>query len=174
MGASCYCCNSGHNQIPGTHPGDSLGACENCSILSCAAHGHRDGSYPRWICVVCDSSLLAGASLHHHDNGQVAQYLSIPIVRQGQRYETLSDFLRYRPKYVQQENWLQREAGDILTQAPVRFTTQITEPFWVGFEENGKQLMAAAIGLAMRIGLQAGDVIEPLGAFVLRWRELDE
>ena len=64
MGASCYLCETGITErIPNTDAGDAVGVCKVCSVLACLGHGFRDENYPRWICVICDASLLTVAAV---------------------------------------------------------------------------------------------------------------
>ena len=168
MPTSCYCCHAGHKKIPNTILGDVLGSCENCSILACAAHAQRDASYPRWICVLCDTSLLAAASLAHQSRPITLAHAFVSpwVFQQALHYHTLDDFLQRRPKHA----WLKNAVLETVGAASERFRTPQTESLWFGLSEEGQRLMGAALTIILKLRIQRADIVLPLGVLLDAWQ----
>ena len=170
MSSSCYLCYAAVGAIPGRQPGDALGTCQNCSVLACSAHAQRDPNYPRWICVLCDTSLLTAAGIASSDMAapQVQSGLLIPprLYEESTRYRSLEDFLRDRPEY----DWVRIAVAGVVEQAPARFTTDLTESFWFTRSREGQRFIAAAIAIAQRLEIPEDELIEALRILVREWR----
>lgn len=170
MSATCYLCDGGCSVIPRTKAGDALGTCQSCSILACSAHAQRDSSYPRWVCCLCDASLLVASGISASGGASLRSALTVLVssamLREGARYETLAAFLEHRPAY----SWLADDVDGVVEAARGRFTTIDTEPFWFGLSPEGQRFMAAAILLVERLDLSEDDLIEALRVLIQVWR----
>ncbi len=170
MASGCYLCDTGHDKISDKNAGKVLGVCENCSILACEAHAQRDPNHPRWICVLCDTSLLTAAGITTSNGSSLNSVLTVlissAILKDGSRYKTLEQFLEDRPNY----SWILNQIDEVLVLARKRFTTDITEPFWFGLSEQGQKLIAAAIIIAERFELSEYDLVETLRILLHDWR----
>lgn len=170
MAASCYLCNRGYPTIPGILPGEAIGVCENCSIMACEAHAQRDPNYPRWICVLCDTSLLTAAGISASGGASLSTTLTVLVsnamLKDGSRYERLEQFLEERPNY----SWVSAQLNETLEKAPSQFTTNATKPFWFGLSQEGKRFIAAAIIIVESLNLSEDELVEALRILMHAWR----
>ncbi|MBW4332260.1 hypothetical protein KY084_15740 [Stakelama sp. CBK3Z-3] len=140
--------------------------------MSCKGHGHRDSNYPRWICGICDPAILAAAAVIQSGGpsiqNAVTALVSSAVLREAARYRTLEEFVEANPEYA----WLLDAVNAFLEEAPRRFNTDDTEPFWYRLTPEGKRLIAAAVILAETLKLDPDDLIELLRVLVITWRQM--
>jgi hypothetical protein len=158
VAADCFHCNVGSGTIPGTTKGAALGCCRICHVLACQAHGSRDPTYPRWICVACDSSLLAASGAAVSQNIADAALLSSRLLRERDFYRTLDAFLLAHPEFES----FRTEVPIVQTTANQRLREGPAGRLWKSLSIEGKRLLAAAILIADRLQLRHGDIVEGL------------
>ena len=170
MPTECYACHSGTGIIPGTSATNVLGSCKICCILTCSRHAQRDPHYPRWICVLCDPTLLTGAAIATSENlaneSILASLISSAIVQEGARYRSVEVFLEQRPAYRE----VVTDVEGVVESAPRIFTTNETEPFWFGLSREGQRLVAAAIILVQNLKIPEHALVEALRILMRVWR----
>ncbi len=171
MAASCYLCANGVcNAIAGVSARDPLGACQNCSIFACSGHAHFDSSYPRWICVSCDTAHLTGAGIASSGieirELPLASHIPSTLIDQGSRFGSVDVFLELRPSYVN----LMAGWESVYEVASDRFTDPRTCEFWHGLSEDGRKLLAAAIHIVNRLDIPVNQLIKTLRELILMWR----
>ena len=102
MTASCYLCAIGNKTIPNTDGGDAVGVCKLCNVLACQGHAVRDANYPRWICVLCDLTLLTVAAvLQSGDESAqraVLSDVSEEMIRAARSIRSARQYFRNRPR----------------------------------------------------------------------------
>ena len=173
MSASCYLCQQSHQAIPGQTPGDALGTCGICSILICAAHGHRDPHLPRYTCVICDSSVLAASAVltsdtdTHSANFAVVQLMSAALLTEASAFTTLDQFTQGREDF----RWIYDALDDILSRAPEAFTSEFSSRFWNSLSSDGSYLLAAAIAIILRYRVRTEDLVLILQIIMREWRD---
>lgn len=158
MAAKCYHCNVGSGTIPGTTRGEAVGCCQICHILACPAHAVRDATYPRWICVSCDTSLLAASAAAASTAARLADLLSSILFNERDFYRTLDEFVNRRP----QLEWLRADVTAIIAAADQRLRVGEAGRLWKPMSPEGKRLLAAAMLMAQRLELRSGDLVEGL------------
>lgn len=172
MSTGCYACQSGAKTISGSSGTDVLGSCKICCILTCSGHAQRDSFYPRWICVLCDPTLLTAAGIAASANlsneSILASLISSAIVQEGARYSSVEVFLEQRPAYRALVSSAELER--VVNVAPRIFTTNETEPFWFGLSIEGKRLVAAAIILVQNLEIPEHTLVEALRILIHVWR----
>lgn len=170
MAASCYLCDVRAASISGRAAGDALGTCRLCHVLACTAHAVRDPNYPRWICVLCDSTLLtAAAGLHSTSSSvtTVASLVSSALTREAARYPTLTDFLTQRPDMA----WVGEAVPELLDRIPQRLRPgSAVAQLWSNLDAEGQRLFAAAFAIAIRLDVAPAFFIEPLRMLIEGWR----
>jgi len=159
MSASCYLCATGHSAtIPNTAAGDAVGVCQVCGVLACQGHGIRDANYPRWICVICDPSLLAVAALLQSDSKSAQQALTgvpealIPAART----------IRSAREYFDARSndswwWVVDDARSIAEALPMDDRT--LGPLLSSLSPDGRLLLSCALAIADRLKLEDEELI---------------
>jgi hypothetical protein len=170
MAGKCYFCETGHPTIAVVATGAALGTCGSCSVLACSAHAARDPNYPRWVCVICDTSLLAASAVGISPKATtgltIGHLVSSAILRGRGLYRSVDDFLAARPDMI----WVRDQIRGVLGEAPRRFTTNATEPFWFGLTEEGRALLAAAIVIILKYEIREDELMELLRVLMKDWR----
>lgn len=169
MPGSCYLCDVGYQRIPGAATGDSLGTCKSCSVLACSAHAVRDANYPRWVCVICDANSLTASAIAVSGGPSLGNTLSVLVssgmLTEDRTFDSLESFLIAQPQMA----WVRNQLGIVLDEAPRRFTTNATEPFWFGLTDEGRRLIAAAIAIVERLRLPPTEMVEALRILIETW-----
>ena len=135
-----------------------------------SSHAQRDPHSPRWICVLCDPTLLTGAGIATSENlaneSILASLISSAIVQEGARYRSVEVFLEQRPAYRE----VVRNVEGVVRSASRTFTTNETEPFWFGLSREGKCLVATAIILVQNLRIPEHTLVETLRILMRVWR----
>ena len=173
MPTGCFICNSGTSRlIPGLLAGYVLGSCQKCSILACSGHAQRDPNHPRWICVLCDPTLLTAAGIAASrsvfDGSVLTSLISPALVQEGANYPSVEVFIQRRPAYIQIR--LMERLAYVLELAPQRFSSMETEKFWFGLSDQGKRLVGAAIVLVQSLEISEDSLLEALRVLIHTWR----
>ena len=173
MPTGCFICNSGTSRlIPGLLAGYVLGSCQKCSILACSGHAQRDPNHPRWICVLCDPTLLTAAGIaasrHVADVSFLTSLISPALVQEGADYPSLEVFIQRRPAYMRIR--LTERLAYVLDLAPQQFSSMETEEIWYGLSDEGKRLVGAAIALVQILKISEDNLIEALRILIHTWR----
>lgn len=151
--------------IHGQPSGNPLGTCQKCHVLACAGHAARDPNYPRWICVVCDVSLLARSAVATAGAASLLiQLFSSALLAEEAVYPTLEAFLEARPDF----RWVLDYVGQIHIEADQRFQTGGTARLWTTLTPEGRRMIAAAIAIARRLEIDPRELAEGLRVFVER------
>jgi hypothetical protein len=162
MAATCYLCAIGHKTIPNTQAGDAVGACKICGVLACQGHGVRDASYPRWICVLCDLTLLAVAAVLQggDENAQAAlRDVSEEVVRAARSIRSARQYFEGRAK---DSWWWIAAAAEEYRHLPPSALDAATSRMWRGLTDDGRELMGCALAIVDRLEVPDAELIAPL------------
>jgi len=160
MTASCYLCAIGNKTIPNTDAGDALGVCQICNVLACQGHGGRDANYPRWICVLCDLTLLTVAGvLQSGDEGAQRAALSDvseEVIRAARSIRSARQYFRNRPR--DSWGWIQ-SAAEEYRGLPASALDSELSPMWRGMSDDGQEMIRCALAIVDKLDLRDSELI---------------
>jgi hypothetical protein len=163
MAATCYLCAIGHKTIPNTQAGEAVGVCKVCSVLACRGHGVRDANYPRWICVLCDLTVLTVAAvLQSGDEGAQQAALrdvSEEVIRTARSIRSARQYFEGRP--MDSWSWIADAAGEY-RQLPLSALDGATSRMWRGLTGDGQEMMRCALAIVDRLEVPDAELIEIL------------
>ena len=171
MGAGCYLCEMRYGTIPGHEAGDAVGACKQCSVFACLAHGYRNGSKPAYICGCCLPNLLTTAAIKQvgigggpskpspggPSTGDTPSYTdpAIDITELADAIGNLQD---------DRWSWLNKDV-EFLTRALAEpAAPELLRGFTNPNAARARELMAAAVAIAHQLRLPAHELLPPLQA----------
>ncbi|HXU56184.1 MAG TPA: hypothetical protein VN744_12180 [Casimicrobiaceae bacterium] len=160
MTASCYLCAIGNKTIPDTDAGDAVGVCKLCHVLACQGHAIRDANYPRWICALCDLTLLTVAAvLQSGDEGAQPDALSEvseEVIRAARSIRSARQYFRNRPR--KSWDWLQR-AADEFRGLPASALDGELSRLWRDMSDDGQEMIRCALAIADKLEVRDADLI---------------
>src|SRR6185369_2552992 len=160
MTASCYLCAIGNKTIPNTDAGDALGVCQICNVLACQGHAVRDANYPRWICVLCDLTLLTVAGvLQSGDEGAQRAALSNvseEVIRAARSIRSARQYFRNRPR--DSWGWIQ-SAAEEYRGLPASALDSELSPMWRGMSDDGQEMIRCALAIVDKLDLRDSELI---------------
>ena len=169
MSVECYLCELGVDLVPDKSSGKIVGVCKKCHVMACDAHAVRDGNFPRWICGICDTSILAVSAVLSEDGialkNPLIALVSSAAAQEGADYQTLEAFIGDRNNLV----WLKNRVNYVINVIENRFNPAAREAFH-SLTSEGQRMMAAAIQLASDSSIPDGELMEVLRRFVVEWR----
>lgn len=159
MPAKCYHCQTGTQPIPGQNKGDPLGVCLKCHVMACRGHAVRDPNYPRWICVVCDTTLLAASAVRAGGSTSVlAQLMSSALLRDEGLFPNLNAFIEARPEM----QWVLEYVEETLQEGDIHFQQGATATMWRSLTPEAQRMIAAAIVIVRRLRIDTWELVEGL------------
>lgn len=164
MAASCYLCAKRCDEIPGQVAGDAVGVCKYCGVLACLAHGWRNGNAPAYVCGVCVPTLLTAAATR-----RLGPDVASPDLDQWARnVDVVSDVV---PDF-DGDHWasVRGDAAFLAGQLDKRGAPEALQTLGSRMNLRERQLMAAAIAIAVRLRLPAGDMTPTLREVVTAMR----
>lgn len=164
MTASCYLCAIGNKTIPGTDAGDALGVCKLCNVLACQGHAIRDANYPRWICVLCDLTLLTVAAVLQSGDedlqGAALIDVSEETIRAARSIRSARQYFRNRPR--DSWGWIQ-DAAEEYRGLPASALDGELSRMWRDMSGDGQEMMRCALAIVDKL-----DVADPQLIGILR------
>ncbi|HEX4525002.1 MAG TPA: hypothetical protein VH704_15880 [Casimicrobiaceae bacterium] len=164
MTASCYLCAIGNKTIPGTDAGDALGVCKLCNVLACQGHAIRDANYPRWICVLCDLTLLTVAAVLQSGDedlqGAALIDVSEETIRAARSIRSARQYFRNRPR--DSWGWIQ-DAAEEYRALPASALDGELSRMWRDMSSDGQEMMRCALAIVDKL-----DVADPQLIGILR------
>lgn len=159
MAAQCYHCQTGTQPIPGQKTGDPLGVCLKCHVTACRGHAARDPNYPRWVCVVCDTSLLAASAVGAGGSTSVlAQLISSALLRDEGLFPNLNAFLNARPEM----RWVLEDVERTVQEGDSHFRQGAIATMWQSLTPEARRMIAAAIVIVRRLRINTWELVEGL------------
>ncbi len=159
MAAQCYLCKAGTQPIPGQNTGDPLGVCLKCHVTACRGHAARDPNHPRWVCVVCDTTLLAASAVRAGGSTSVlAQLISSALLRDEGLFPDLNAFLEARPEM----RWVVDDVERTLREGDQHFRQGATAMMWRSLTLEARRMIAAAIVIVRRLRINTWELVEGL------------
>jgi len=159
VAARCYFCQTGTQLIPGHNRGDPLGVCLKCHVMACRGHAARDRNYPRWVCVVCDTSLLTASAVRAGGATSVlSQLISSALLRGEGLFPNLNAFLDAQPEM----RWVLEDVERTLLEGDHRFRQNATAGMWQSLTPDARRMVAAAIVIVRRLRINKWELVEGL------------
>jgi hypothetical protein len=160
MTASCYLCAIGNKTIPNTDAGDALGVCQLCNVLACRGHAVRDANYPRWICVLCDLTLLTVAAvLQSGDEGAQRAALSDvseEVIRTARSIRSARHYFRNRPR--DSWGWIE-QAAEEYRGLPASALDGELSPMWRDMSDDGQEMIRFALAIIDKLDVRDAELI---------------
>ena len=160
MTASCYLCAIGNKTIPNTDGGDALGVCKLCNVLACQGHAVRDANYPRWICVLCDLTLLTVAAvLQSGDESAQRAVLgdvSEEMIRAARSIRSARQYFRNRPR----DSWVWiQDAAEESGGLPASALDGELARTWRAMSDDGQEMIRCALAIVDKLDLPDPELI---------------
>jgi len=165
MGASCYFCSTGQGTpIPEKEPGDAIGVCRICHVLSCQAHGTRDKNVPRWVCVLCDATILTIAGVLQSDSEEI---VAEAIEAVGAEFVAAARQVRSAQRYFagRREDVWQRIVNTAQESSVAPLDRRIDRAFrtlWESLSDDGRLLIGSAVAMARVLNLPDEELVDVL------------
>lgn len=163
MTASCYLCAIGNKTIPDTEAGDAVGACKVCGVLACQGHAVRDATYPRWICVLCDLTLLTVAAILQSGDEDAQQAalrgVSEEVVRSARAIGSARQYFQRRAEGSW--SWLPKAADDYRG-LPASALEGVASRMWRRLPDDGQELMRCALAIVDKLKIADDEMPEML------------
>jgi len=160
MTASCYLCAIGNKTIPNTDAGDAVGVCQICNVLACQGHAVRDANYPRWICVLCDLTLLTVAGvLQSGDEGAQRAALSDvseEVIRAARSIRSARQYFRNRPR--DSWGWIQGAAEEYRGLPASALDGELSR-MWRDMSDDGQEMIRCALAIVDKLDLRDSELI---------------
>lgn len=160
----CHHCQNGTQTIPGRYRGLPEGICLRCHVATCRGHGARDPNYPRWICVVCDSTLLAVSAIQANGATSIIAQLTTSAIFHSDRglYTNLESFVESRPEM----EWLLAKAPETLKRIETTIESALARNIWESLSPEGRDMFSAAISLAIQLEISKWELIDIVRIFL--------
>lgn len=159
----CYHCRNGTHTIPGQFAGAPEGICLKCHVAACRGHAGRDPNYPRWVCVICDSTLLTASAIQASGSTTIlTQLVSSAILRDKGLYQNLEAFIEARPDM----RWILVDAEKTLYLIERHIGNRASVAIWEPLTQEGRLMIAAAIALVRRLKIEPQELVEVLRIFI--------
>ena len=155
MAASCYLCAIGNKTIPHTEAGDALGVCKLCGVLACQGHAVRDASYPRWICVLCDITLLATAAVLQSGDQDALRDISEELIELARPIRSARQYFEGRGDSW----WWVAEAAREYRDLPASALEGESARVWQRLSGDGQELMRCAMAIADRLEVRDSETL---------------
>ena len=150
--------------MPGIEPGDAIGVCRICHVLSCQAHGTRDKNVPRWVCVLCDASLLTVAGVLQSDSEEV---VTEALEGVGPELTAAARQIRSAPGYFadrREDVWrrILTRAEEISAEPLDPRIDRAFRTLWESLSDVGRLLVGSAVAMAREVDLHDEALVEVL------------
>jgi len=160
-----------YGTIPGHDAGDAVGACKQCSVFACLAHGYRNGGKPAYICGCCLPNLLTTAAIKQVGIGGGPSKPSParpstsgppsyadPAIDINELADAIADLHEHRWAWLRKDvEYLARALAE--PRAP-EFLRGFANPS----ATRSRELMAAAVAIAHQLKLPAHELLPSLQA----------
>ena len=155
MTASCYLCAIGSKTIPYCEAGDAVGVCKVCSVLACQGHAVRDANYPRWICVLCDVTLLATAAVLQSGDEDALRDVSRELIDLARPIRSARQYFEGRGDSWSWVAEAAREYRDLPASALEGESARV----WRRLTADGQELMRCAMAIADRLEVRDSETL---------------
>jgi len=129
-------------------------------VLACQGHAVRDANYPRWICVLCDLTLLTVAGvLQSGDEGAQRAALSDvseEVIRAARSIRSARQYFRNRPR--DSWGWIQ-SAAEEYRGLPASALDGELSPMWRGMSDDGQEMIRCALAIVDKLDLRDSELI---------------
>jgi hypothetical protein len=127
--------------------------------MACRGHAGRDPNYPRWICVVCDITLLAASAARGAGTTSVlAQLFASGLLRDEGLFRNLNEFLEAQPEM----QWVLEDVEGTLREGERHLWQSTSAVIWQSLTPDGRRMIAAAIVIARRLRIEPWELVEGL------------